>query len=99
MCEGRFKNWFKVDRGLRQRCNMSPALFNLFINDLADTCIIHGIDSDIQCGGVQGPIILMYADDIVHLADSEEKRQEMLKATYTYFVTNGAYKLIIRNLQ
>ena len=62
-----FTDWFKVDRGLRQGCNLSPALFNLLINDLADT--IHGIDSGIQCGGVHVPI-LMYADDIVLLADS-----------------------------
>ena len=68
-----FTDWFKVNRGLRQGCNLSPALSNLFINDLADT--IHGIDSGIQCGGVQVPI-LMYADDIVLLADSEEKLQE-----------------------
>ena len=69
-----FTAWFKVDRGLRQGCNLSPALFNLFINDLTDT--IHGIDSGIQCGGVQVPI-LMYAD-------SEEKLQEMLKALYIF---------------
>ena len=48
---------------------------------MADT--IHGIDSGIQCGGVQVPI-LMYADDIVLLADSEEKVQEMLKALYIF---------------
>ena len=61
-----FTDWFKVDRGLQRGCNLS--LFNLFINDLADT--IHRFDSVIQCGGVH---ILMYADDIVLLTDSEKK--------------------------
>ena len=44
---------------------------------------MHGIDSGIQCGGVQVPI-LMYADYIVLLADSEEKVQEMLKSLYIF---------------
>ena len=41
------------------------------------------MDSGIQCGGVQAPI-LMYADDIVFLEDSEEKLQEMLEALYIF---------------
>ena len=73
-----FTDWFRC---LLQGCNLSLALFNFFISDLAHT--IHGMDSGIQCDGVQDPI-LMYADDIVLLVDSEEKLQEMLEALYIF---------------
>ena len=62
-------DWFDVNCGLRQGCSLSPLLFNFYINDLATYLKATGIgikvDEDIIC-------ILLYADDIVLLADSQQ---------------------------
>ena len=50
-------------------------LFNLFINDL--TRVVNDVGSGISVGDT--PLsILLYADDIVFIADSELKRQSVL---------------------
>jgi len=68
-------DWFNVSCGLRQGCILSPLLFNFYINDLALLLKATGIgvdcDDDLIC-------ILMYADDIVLLADSEHDLQILL---------------------
>lgn len=68
--------------GLRQGCNFSPQLFSFFINGLIDFFNqnnIRGIQIDnieITC--------LMYADDIVLLADTPYGLQNMLNALSNY---------------
>ena len=66
-------DWFDVNIGLRQGCNLSPTLFNLFIDDLAVSVKGKGIDV-----GDENICILMYADDLVLLADNEHDLQVML---------------------
>ena len=41
-------NWFTVNCGLKQGCNLSTLLFNLFINDLVDTINSTNIGIDID---------------------------------------------------
>ena len=65
---GRCTDWFNVDSGLKQGCLLSPILFSLYINDLAQEI------KQLDCGVDNGDCklsILLYADDIVILAESE----------------------------
>ena len=66
-------------------CILSPLLFNLYINDLAIHLKSFGIgiecDDDIVC-------LLMYADDIVILAETERDLQILLNALNGWCCTN-----------
>ena len=72
---GQQTDWFEVNCGLKQGCILSPMLFNLFINDL--TCHINDVGSGISVGDTSLSILL-YADDIVFMANSELKLQSLL---------------------
>ena len=67
--------WFTVNCGLKQGCNLSTLLFNLFINDLVDTINSTNIGIDIDGESVAA---LLYADDLVMLATSEQDLQIIL---------------------
>jgi hypothetical protein len=68
-------------RGLRQGCPMSPSLFNFFINDIFDPIDTHEATAVTipQCDGtlLKCPG-LMFADDVVVLAESPEGLQQQL---------------------
>lgn len=69
-------DWFSVTHGVKQGCNISPALFSIYVNDLASDI------KDLQCGvKFDDNIIslLMYADDIALLAANEHSLQCMLQ--------------------
>ena len=68
-------DWFDVNCGLRQGCSLSPILFNLFVDDFALSVKALGKGLDI---GNEGLSILLYAYDIVLLADNELDLQCML---------------------
>ena len=72
---GQQTDWLDVNCGLKQGCILSPMLFNLFINDL--TRHINDVGSGSSVGGT--PLsILLYADDIILIADSELNLQSLL---------------------
>ena len=60
---------FPIKIGTRQGCNLSPTLFNIYINDLPKQ-LNKAKTSSIQLGSEEVNC-LMYADDIVILAKSE----------------------------
>ena len=66
---------FPVLSGVKQGCNLSPTLFAVYINDLAEEIKASGIgvhyDDDVIG-------ILLYADDVVLLAESEKDLQTLL---------------------
>ena len=69
---------FTVSQGVKQGCLLSPVLFSIYLNDLSDF---------LPCGvEIAGTVVkvLMYADDIVLLADSPENLQLMINALYDY---------------
>jgi hypothetical protein len=73
-------DWFSLEVGLRQGCILSPILFSVFIDGLADEVKRVG-------GAKYGEILLsllLFADDIVLVAESEEMLQKMLDVVYQY---------------
>ena len=67
--------FFPVTQGVKQGCGLSPALFSIYINDLAANikalnCGIKFNDNEIS--------ILLYADDIVLISESADDLQTML---------------------
>ncbi len=72
---GALSNWFSVSSGLKQGCIISPILFNLYINDLALALKDSGLGLDIDGEHV---CLLLFADDIVCMADNESHLQSML---------------------
>ena len=73
--------WFDLSTGVRQGCVMSPILFSLFINGLAREINEKGKGVDIGGRRVR---LLMYADDIVLLAESARDLQNMLEVVTAY---------------
>ena len=79
-----YSNWFNVSAGLKQGCILSPLLFNLFINDLAETLTQTGVG--IPIGDKKMPV-LMYADDLVVLAQSDDELQLLLNTLHKWCKT------------
>ena len=74
-------DWFSLEVGLRQGCILSPVLFNIFIDGLAEEVK--------KVGGVKyGENIilslLLFADDIVLVADNPKMLQKMLDVVFKY---------------
>ena len=73
-------DWFSLEVGLRQGCILSPILFSTFIDGLADVVKKEG-------GARYGKLIvslLLFADDIVLVAENAKMLQKMLDAVYDY---------------
>ena len=70
-------DWFNVNCGLRQGCILSPLLFNLFIYDL--TIYLKSLDIGIIIGD-EKICLMLYADDIVILANNADELQLLLNA-------------------
>lgn len=68
-------DWFDIKCGLRQGCILSPILFNLYINDLA--LFIKSLNVGIQLED-DSICMLMYADDIVLIAENSDDLQILL---------------------
>ena len=61
---------FEVTTGLRQGCVLSLLLFSLYINSMVEK--LREAKIGVRCGGEQVPA-LMFADDMVILAEGEEE--------------------------
>lgn len=78
---------FATDMGLKQGCPLSPILFAIYISDLDKTL------KNWQHGGVivgrTKIFTLVYADDMVLLADRPSEMKEMLGALFRYTKRKG----------
>ena len=72
-----FTDWFDVRSGVRQGDNLSPTLFGLFLNSLPT--YIKSLNKGVKVGHDKVSILL-YADDMVLLALTENDLQYMLNA-------------------
>ena len=72
-----FTPWFPVSTGLKQGCKISPTLFSVYINDLAQE--INSLGCGVQLDDAMISTLL-YADDIVLISPSAENLQTMLNA-------------------
>lgn len=74
-------DWFETEVGLRQGCLLSPILFLIFLNDLVEE--INKLGKGVKCGSKRVSILL-FADDIVLIADSKEDLELLLQVVYEF---------------
>ena len=72
---GSLSSWFPCTSGVKQGDNLSPTLFALFINDLAEE--LKTLDCGITIDNVS-ITCLLYADDLMLISDTENNMQCLL---------------------
>ena len=70
-----------VVNGLRQGCALSPVLFFLYINVLVDR--LREAEIGVECRSQRIPVLL-YADDMVILADNEKMLRRALDEPWSF---------------
>jgi len=81
--QDKISNFFTSLKGVRQGDNLSPTLFNIFINDLP-AYIGNQSNTHPVCLGNQTFNCLMYADDVILLSTSPIGLQNCLKGLETF---------------
>ena len=77
----RLSDWFLTSQGVKQGDSLSPVLFILFINDLAQELI--NMNVGVKINDKKMPILL-YADDIVLISEDKLELQTMLDHVHTW---------------
>ena len=78
---GTLTDWIDCRSGVRQGDNCSPTLFSIFIDDLVREIYTLNLGIDINSRKIS---ILLYADDIVRLANNESDMQTLLNTLHTW---------------
>ena len=70
-------DWFKIKKGVRQGCLLSPCLFNLYTEHIMRNAGLDELQDGIKIGGTNINH-LRYADDNTLMAENKEKLKEPL---------------------
>ena len=70
--------WFRVNKGVRQGCTLSPWLFNLFLDRVVKEARREWVKEVTLSTGTIG--ILLFADDMVMMAETREALQHKVEA-------------------
>ena len=71
-------DWFKIGKGIRQDCILSPCLFNLYTENIMRNAGIDEAQAGIKTAG-RNINNLRYADDTTLTAESEELKRLLMK--------------------
>ena len=82
---------FKVGCGVKQGCTLSPILLNIFINDLIE--YLNEAVEGIEIGNTKINT-LVFADDVVLIADCPIKLQNLLDALGKWCKDNQMIRII-----
>ena len=74
-------DWFDQEFGLKQGCVLSPTLFSILMADLANMLEYSNIGANISSKLIN---CLLFADDVVLIAESPEELQELLNISNTW---------------
>ena len=74
-------SFFSSDLGVKQGSLLSPMLFDLFINSLAEEINAIGVGATY---GENKIGVLLYADDVILMADSAEDLQILLNTLHSW---------------
>ena len=70
-------DWFKIGKGVRQGCILSPKLFNLYSEYIMRNAGLEDAQTGIKIAG-RNIINLRYADDTTLMAESKEELKSLL---------------------
>ena len=70
-------DWYKVGKGVRQDCILSPCLFNLYGEYIMQNARLDEAQAGIQIAGRN--INNLYADDTILMAESKELKSLLMK--------------------
>ena len=79
-------DWFNVDSGLKQGCILLSIMFNIYVNSFIDDINAFNIGIDIDNEKLA---IVLYADDMVLLAENEKDPQKMLDVLNCWCTNNA----------
>ena len=71
-------NWFKIRKGVRQGCILSPCLFSLCVEHIMRNAGLDEPQAGIKTAG-RNINHLRYADDTTLMAESEEELKSLLR--------------------